>query len=54
MDIDWVRDIDRQCKEAGKLHFFKQAYLDEKGVPCEEPLLDGVVVQEVPKGRVPL
>lgn len=54
MDIDWVRDIDRQCKEAGKLHFFKQAYLDEKGVPCEEPELDGVVVQEVPAGRVPL
>ena len=29
-------------------HFFKQAYQDEKGVPCEEPYLDGKVVQEVP------
>jgi protein gp37 len=50
MDIDWVRDIDRQCKEAGSnvKHFFKQAYVDEKGVPCEEPLLDGQVVQELP------
>ncbi len=48
MDIDWVRDIDRQCKEAGVAHFFKQAYVDEKGVPCETPLLDGRVVQEIP------
>jgi len=54
MDIDWVRDIDQQCKEAGKLHFFKQAYVEERGVPCETPLLDGKVVQEVPEGRFPL
>ena len=54
MDLDWVRDIDRQCKDAGKQHFFKQAYLGERGVPDESPLLDGVVVQEVPGGRVPL
>lgn len=48
MDIDWVRDIEGQCREAGKDHFFKQAYIDERGVPCEEPLLDGVVAQRVP------
>jgi protein gp37 len=54
MDIDWVRDIHRQCAEAGKRHFFKQAYVSEKGVPCEQPLLDGVVVQEFPARRVPL
>jgi protein gp37 len=48
MDLAWVRDIDRQCQEAGVPHFFKQAYQDEKGVPCEEPPLDGEVVQEVP------
>jgi protein gp37 len=53
MNIDWVRDIDQQCKEAGVKHFFKQAYVDEKGVPCEEPELDGVVVQELPVGRGP-
>ena len=54
MDLDWVRDIDRQCAEARKLHFFKQAYEDERGVPCEEPRLDGRVVQQVPPSRVPL
>ncbi|MCE9560822.1 MAG: phage Gp37/Gp68 family protein [Planctomycetes bacterium] len=54
MDIDWVRDIDQQCKDAGKLHFFKQAYIEERGVPCEKPLLDGRVVQELPVGRFPL
>ncbi|MFO0966136.1 MAG: DUF5131 family protein [Gemmataceae bacterium] len=51
MDIDWVRDIDRQCRDAGVAHFFKQAYVDERGVPCEEPLLDGKVVQEFPARR---
>jgi protein gp37 len=54
MEIDWVRDIDRQCREAGVAHFFKQAYVTEQGVPCEEPLLDGAVVQEFPNRRVPL
>jgi protein gp37 len=58
MDMDWVRDIDQQCKEAGVDHFFKQAYNvvkgEEVGVPCEEPLLDGSVVQEVPTRRVSL
>lgn len=54
MDMDWVRYIDRQCKEAGKQHFFKQAYVDEKGVPFEEPLLDGSVVQQIPTRRFPL
>jgi protein gp37 len=54
MDLDWVRDIERQCQEAGKRHFFKQAYVDDKGTPCEEPLLDGVVVQQIPTRRVPL
>jgi protein gp37 len=48
LDLDWVRDIDRQCKEAGVPHFFKQAYQDDKGVPCETPPLDGKVVQDIP------
>lgn len=51
MDIDWVRDIDTQRKEAEVAHFFKQAYVDERGVPCEEPLLDGRVVQEFPRTK---
>jgi protein gp37 len=48
MDLDWVRDIDRQCKDRCVAHFFKQAYLDERGVPCEAPLLDGKLIQEFP------
>ena len=40
-----------RCKEASVAHFFKQAYIDECGNPCEEPLLDGKVVQEFPKPR---
>ena len=56
MDLDWVRDVDQHCRKAGVAHFFKQAYVDEKGVPCEEPLLDGAVVQELPdsRGLIPL
>jgi hypothetical protein len=46
--ICWVRDVDRQCWAFGVPHFFKQAYVLERGVPCEKPLLDGKVVQEVP------
>jgi protein gp37 len=54
MNIDWVRDIDRQCKVAGKPHFFKQAYENERGRPNEKPLLDGVLVQDIPSSRIPL
>jgi len=53
MDLDWVRDLDRQCREVAVPHFFKQAYdiVDgvEIGNPCELPLLDGRVVQEFPR-----
>ena len=54
MDSDWVRDIEQQCQEAGKLHYFKQAYVDERGIPNEEPLLDGQIVQQVPTTQFPL
>lgn len=59
MDADWVRDIDAQCEAAGKAHFFKQAYLvdesgEEYGVPCEEPKLDGALLQRFPTRRVAL
>lgn len=45
----WVRDIEAQCRAAGKPHFFKQAHINEKGVSCEEAELDGQVVQEFPE-----
>jgi protein gp37 len=40
MDMDWVRDIDRQCIAAGVAHFFKQYYVDDAGVPSEDGMLD--------------
>lgn len=49
MDIAWVRDIDRQCREAGIAHFFKQRYIDNKGVPVEDGLLDGRKRQAFPR-----
>lgn len=49
MDLDWVRDIDRQCRIAGVAHFFKQYYAqDNTGVPITDGLLDGVRRQEWP------
>src|SRR5262249_31335702 len=58
MDLSWVREIDAQCRAFQVSHFFKQAYdtVDgrEVGVPNESPMLDGQVVQELPKRRVSL
>lgn len=48
MDIDWVRDIDRLCRDGGVAHFFKQRYIDNAGTPVHDGLLDGVVRQEWP------
>jgi len=48
MDIDWVRDIDDQCRTAGVAHFFKQYYLDDSGVPHEDGMLDNKKRQEWP------
>ncbi len=49
MDMDWVRDIDRQCGDAKIAHFFKQHYVADKGVPVEDGLLDGKVRQAWPQ-----
>jgi len=46
MYLNWVRDIDRQCREAGIAHFFKQRYDGTQIV--FDGLLDGVVRQEWP------
>ena len=46
MEMDWVRDIDRQCKAAGVAHFFKQRYVGKQIV--FDSLLDGVVQREWP------
>lgn len=46
MALDWVRDIDRQCREAGVAHFLKQRYEGTKLV--YDGMLDGVVRQEWP------
>jgi protein gp37 len=47
MDLDWVRDIDRQCREAGVAHFFKQRY--EGRTLMTDGMLDGKVRQELPR-----
>jgi protein gp37 len=47
MEMDWVRDIDAQCREAGIAHFFKQRYAGTK--ITHDGLLDGIVRQEWPK-----
>lgn len=43
MDIDWVRDIDQQCREAGVAHYFKQYYAVENGEEVGRPLTDGLL-----------
>lgn len=48
MDLEWVRDIDSQCRAAGVAHFFKQYYVNDSGVPCEDGILDGIQCQEWP------
>lgn len=47
MELDWVRDIDAQCREAGIAHFLKQRY--EGTQITDDGLLDGIVRQEWPK-----
>lgn len=51
MKLDWVRDIDRQCQQTDTAHFFKQYYQDERGTPCTDGVLDGVVRQDFPRQR---
>jgi protein gp37 len=48
MDVDWVRDIDRQCRRARIAHYFKQYYVDDRGIPVEDGLLDDTVCQAWP------
>jgi protein gp37 len=46
MEMDWVRDIDRQCREANVAHFFKQRYEGTRLV--YDGVIDGEVRQEFP------
>ncbi|MCA9125015.1 MAG: DUF5131 family protein [Planctomycetaceae bacterium] len=48
MDMDWVRDIDQQCRDAGIAHFFKQRYINNTNTLVHDGMLDGVVRQEWP------
>lgn len=52
MDLDWVRDIDQQCRKAGIAHFFKQYYQNDSGIPCEDGMLDKVRRQSWPKPKL--
>lgn len=51
MALEWVRDIDRQCRAAGIAHFFKQRY-EGTGI-VTDGLLDGAVRQEWPTPNPP-
>ena len=51
MDLDWVRDVDSQCRAAGVAHFFKQYYVDDSGLPAEHGVLDGINRQAWPTAR---
>lgn len=46
MNIDWVRDIDQQCRDAEIAHFFKQRY--EGNQLLHDGLLDGKTRQAWP------
>ena len=46
MSLDWVEDIDNQCREAEIAHFFKQRY--EGTQIMHDGLIDGKVRQEWP------
>lgn len=48
MELDWVREIDRQCRLANVPHFFKQYYHDDGGIPRVDGVLDGRVRQAWP------
>lgn len=54
MQLDWVREIDGQCRSAGVAHYFKQYYVSERGIPCEDGMLDREVRQDWPRSREPL
>lgn len=47
MDLDWVRDIDQQCREAGVAHFMKQRYVGTQ--ITADGVLDGKKRQEWPR-----
>lgn len=46
MDLDWVRQLDHECRDAGVAHFFKQYY--ESGKLMKDGVLDGVQRQAWP------
>ena len=47
LELDWVRDIDQQCRKAGIAHFFKQRYAGGRIV--HDGLLDGEPRQAWPQ-----
>jgi protein gp37 len=51
MDLEWVRDIDQQCREANVAHYFKQYYVNNSGLPVTDGLLDGTCRQAWPIAR---
>jgi protein gp37 len=50
MDVGWVRDIDRQCREAGVIHFYKQYFRDDELI--YDGMLDGEKRQAWPIAKL--
>lgn len=50
MQLDWVREIDKQCREFNVAHFFKQRY-DDEGNLIKDGVLDGECRQAWPVAR---
>jgi protein gp37 len=50
MDVAWVRDIARQCRQHRVAHFFKQYYVGNR--VSEDGFLDGAVRQSYPRNRL--
>lgn len=54
MELDWIRNVDEQCRLAGVPHFFKQYYHENQGLPREDGMLDGVPTQAWPESHTPV
>lgn len=50
MEMFWVKNIDRQCQDAGVPHYFKQHYCEsDTGIP----LIDGLIEGRIPTQNFP-
>lgn len=51
MDVNWVRDVDEQCRDADVAHYYKQYYAPGTNTLMYDGVLDGEVRQAFPRPR---